>query len=47
MTAWKRDPKTAGEIRDQSKRVAARSALRMSRLKSAKPRFSSKSAPLT
>ena len=32
----------AGEMRDQSKRVQASRALRMSRLKSAKPRFSAK-----
>ena len=43
----KERPKMAGEMRDQSKCVQASSALRMSRLKSAKPRFSAKSSPLT
>ena len=37
----------AGEMRDQSKLVQPSSALRISRLKSAKPRFSAKSSPLT
>ena len=47
IPAWKSEPKTAGEMRDQSKRVQASRALRMSRLRSANPRRSANRSPLT